>query len=277
MSPALYCATELIHVRIKPTDKLQHDCWVLDYNFTGGEYVKLASHNAPWVERPARVAHLYPPGLAYWEDSNGDGKPVFVHCAYVLFADSGHLQLDRLLTSGSGHACFFDVEGLLGELLGETVRIAAVDGDNGYWQAHARLFDMVALLHHASDLGHGTYSIQGLQTTPGQSEFVRRVRKYMHAHLSEPITLADLAREVGFSESTLSHRFRIEVGESPMTTLKRARINRAKVLLEKGYRLKEIAAQAGFFDEFHLSKTFKQVEGVSPRAYRAGMYKMPVV
>ena len=39
-------------------------------------------------------------------------------------------------------------------------------------------------------------------------------------------------------------------------------------LLAKGYRLKEIARQAGFADEFHLSKTFKQMEGMSPRAYR---------
>jgi len=69
------------------------------------------------------------------------------------------------------------------------------------------------------------------------------------------------------SVSALAHRYRAATGETPMTTVKRARLDLAKGLLAKGYRLKEIASQVGFADEFHLSKTFKQVEGVSPRAY----------
>ncbi len=56
-------------------------------------------------------------------------------------------------------------------------------------------------------------------------------------HLAERITLAGLAQHLGMSVSALSHRYREEAGESPMTTLKRERIALTKTLLAKGYYL----------------------------------------
>lgn len=47
----------------------------------------------------------------------------------------------------------------------------------------------------------------------------------------------------------------------------RMRIEFAKTLLLKGQTLKAIAAETGFCDPFHLSKTFKQVTGHSPRQF----------
>jgi len=38
--------------------------------------------------------------------------------------------------------------------------------------------------------------------------------------------------------------------------------------LQRGLPLKAIAQRLGFSDAFHLSKTFKRVEGISPRTFR---------
>jgi AraC-like DNA-binding protein len=59
----------------------------------------------------------------------------------------------------------------------------------------------------------------------------------------------------------------METGESPMMTLTRMRIHLAKTLLLQGHRLKLVADQTGFWDQYHLSKTFKQHEGISPREF----------
>jgi AraC-like DNA-binding protein len=89
----------------------------------------------------------------------------------------------------------------------------------------------------------------------------------MKSHLSERLTLRRLAREAHVAVSTLSHAYRSQTGEPPMATLMRYRIDAAKGLLLKGYRLKAIAEQTAFSDAFHLSKAFKKLEGRSPRAF----------
>ena len=52
-----------------------------------------------------------------------------------------------------------------------------------------------------------------------------------------------------------------------MSRLTKLRINRARGMILKGQPLKTVAAATGFSDAFHLSKTFKSIEGLSPRAW----------
>ena len=263
----VFHAAELKHRRVHPSGELRHRLWVLDYNYTPGERVRVHSVSAPWVERPARVAHLYAPGVPYWEDMARNARPVLIHCAFLQFEDPGFFRLRDLLSVPGGYARFFDEEGLVGELLAEIVRIAVFEQEAGYWAAYARFFEVLNCLHQAERLGAGEYRLRASQPdTP--PVMVAQVQRYIHAHLAERITVADLAREAGMSLSALAHRYRELTDDTPMTTMRLARMDLPKGLLAKGSRLKEIAWQAGFADEFHLSKTFKQVEGMSPRAYR---------
>jgi len=239
---------------------------VLDYNFSAGERLRLHSPAMPWQERPARVAHLYPPGLVYWEAPGAGGTPFISHCAYLLFSDAGMLGLERLLVTRLRYARFVDDTGIVGDLLSRLATIGADGQADSYWLALADFYRLIALLHHAEHLGHETYRILPLAGAPPHSALVEAVRAYIHEHLATPITLAEIAEHLGISESALSHRYRAEAGETPLMTLKRERISLVKVLLTKGYPLQAIAEQVGFYDAFHLSKAFKQVEGMSPRA-----------
>lgn len=45
------------------------------------------------------------------------------------------------------------------------------------------------------------------------------------------------------------------------------RINKAKQFLLSGLTIDETASQAGFFDAFHFSKTFKSIVGITPKKY----------
>ena len=93
------------------------------------------------------------------------------------------------------------------------------------------------------------------------------MRKYLQEHVDKSVSIADLARHMNTSVSTISHKYRELTGESPMKTLANLRINAVKNLFAKGESIKFIAAQTGFYDEFHLSKVFKAATGSSPSAY----------
>ncbi|MHB9106379.1 MAG: AraC family transcriptional regulator [Armatimonadota bacterium] len=267
MAPALCSAIEIVRVNPRPTGRIVQDTWVLECNFSEGELVRVSSPNQPWRSRPAHVVHLYPPGLPYWEAPGPGGATFISHCAYVQFIDRGALGLERLLTA-AGYARFVDERCAVGGLLSRMAAIGTAEREDGYWHAHALFFRIISLLQHAAYLGGETYRVTGDAPATGSSDFVQSVRTFMHERLADPLTLADIARHLGVSCSTLSHRYRTETGEAPMQALKRMRIHLARVLLAKGYQLKEVARQVGLCDEFYLSKSFKQLEGVSPRAFR---------
>jgi len=86
---------------------------------------------------------------------------------------------------------------------------------------------------------------------------------------SEPWTLDRLAREVGFSRTALSTKFRERVGQSPMRYVSELRLSRASVELGTGrLPLREVGRRAGYVSEAAFAKAFKRRYGISPGAYR---------
>jgi iron complex transport system substrate-binding protein len=71
------------------------------------------------------------------------------------------------------------------------------------------------------------------------------------------------------SPSLLSHKFKEETGVAPIARLIEIRIEHARSLLLRGEKLKSIAALTGHSSEYHLSRNFKAVTGVSPAEFRS--------
>ncbi len=81
--------------------------------------------------------------------------------------------------------------------------------------------------------------------------------------------LPAVARFCGLGYETFRKRFTILTGESPARYRRRLLILRAQCLMrERDLPDRAIAAALGFCDEFHFSKTFKQISGSSPRQWR---------
>jgi AraC-like DNA-binding protein len=181
-------------------------------------------------------------------------------------APGGEARLHRL-TGPSGFAAFEDPADALGSLLAEIAHTGQALGKAGRWKVLS-LFG--ALLHEmlaAEQLDEETYRAGGPPRPSAVHPWVHAVRDFLRANLAMPIRLAGIAREVDVSPSTLSHRYRKETGETPMQTLARFRMMVAKNLLLRGYPLKHIATEAGFCDEYHLSKAFRRIEGLPPRKW----------
>ncbi|GIG62722.1 AraC family transcriptional regulator [Longispora fulva] len=97
---------------------------------------------------------------------------------------------------------------------------------------------------------------------------VDRARELLHARLTAPPTLAELAEHVGLGPHVLQRAFRTATGLPPHAYLVQERVRRARSLLAAGDRPAEVAAAVGFADQAHLTRHFRRYLGVPPGAYR---------
>ncbi|MBD2777836.1 helix-turn-helix domain-containing protein [Iningainema tapete] len=97
-----------------------------------------------------------------------------------------------------------------------------------------------------------------------------QVIEYINEHLNQDIKLADLAALLGMSQFHFSHLFKQAIGTAPYQYLLQQRVERAKQLLKQTDQpIMNIAELCGFNSHSHLSKQFRQLTGMTPKAYRA--------
>jgi AraC-like DNA-binding protein len=101
-----------------------------------------------------------------------------------------------------------------------------------------------------------------------ESRGVRLARDYLETHLTEHVTLEELARVAGLSAFYLSKMFARIYGVPPHVYQTSKRIERAKVLLRDGRSSADVALEVGFFDQSHLNRHFKRLVGISSASYQ---------
>ena len=78
-----------------------------------------------------------------------------------------------------------------------------------------------------------------------------------------------MAQLLDMSPFHFSRLFKQSIGMTPHQYLSQQRVERAKQLLKKTDRLIiDIALECGFSSHSHLSKQFRQITGITPKAYR---------
>ena len=98
---------------------------------------------------------------------------------------------------------------------------------------------------------------------------VNRARDYLHAHLSGPVPLFEVAAAACLSPFHLLRVFRSAFGQTPHQYLNHCRLERAKFLLEKtAIPVTGICLECGFSSLGSFSALFQKQCGISPRAWR---------
>lgn len=98
---------------------------------------------------------------------------------------------------------------------------------------------------------------------------LQRVDDYLKAHLSEPITLNDMAAAAGLSPMHFAAQFRTTTGYRPHHYLLLCRMEQAKRLIaEAPHSMLDIALEVGFHTQSHFTTVFKRLTGKTPRQWR---------
>jgi len=99
---------------------------------------------------------------------------------------------------------------------------------------------------------------------------VRQVLACITRRYYQPWTVKELAHWAGLSIYHLSRVFKKETGYSPKQFLNRYRVEHSKaLLLETRLSVAEVAREVGFHNPVYFARLFRQINGVSPREYRA--------
>ncbi|KIL41219.1 AraC family transcriptional regulator [Gordoniibacillus kamchatkensis] len=95
-----------------------------------------------------------------------------------------------------------------------------------------------------------------------------KIIQYMHEHIQDKITLAQLSDLVQLSPTYLSRAFKEITGYSIIEFFNKMKMDKAKeMILEGNRKIKEVAGALGYTDEFYFSRLFKKTEGISPSEY----------
>ncbi|RUA10449.1 MAG: AraC family transcriptional regulator [Flavobacteriia bacterium] len=106
-------------------------------------------------------------------------------------------------------------------------------------------------------------------TEYNQKDKIDQSIRYMRDHMSEKISLEQIAKSVGLSVSQFSLLFKKKTSRTPIDYLLHLRIRQASRLLDfSSMRINEISNQVGFSDPFYFSRMFTRIMGISPKAYR---------
>lgn len=100
---------------------------------------------------------------------------------------------------------------------------------------------------------------------------IENAAAYLARHLEQPPSVAELAREVGLSETTLKRGFHQVYGTTVFGYLRNHRMERAKALLESGEAtVLEASTLVGYSNPSNFAAAFRQRFGLNPKEFQLG-------
>jgi AraC-like DNA-binding protein len=143
-----------------------------------------------------------------------------------------------------------ELEDLIGPAAGELAERLATTPD---WAARTDIFERAI-------------AARVLEAPPVAPELEWAWQRLIDSDGAVPV--AGLAQELGWSRRHLAVRFREELGMPPKAVARLLRFERAVARLRAGDDLAELALDAGYYDQAHFNRDFREFTGSTPTAYR---------
>lgn len=142
----------------------------------------------------------------------------------------------------------------------------------GELHRHARCDDVIIESYFSIWLRELARAAQTSSVSRPIPDRLLAARQYLENHLSQRVTLSELAKTAALSVSQFSALFKAHFGTSPIDYLMDLRMRQSVYYLsDHSFNVTEVGRKVGFDDPFYFSKQFKKHFGVSPRNYRTGM------
>lgn len=102
-----------------------------------------------------------------------------------------------------------------------------------------------------------------------QEDILPQILQWIKIHITQNISLQNVAHEFNFSKEYLARYFKKRMGMSMQEYINYLRISNAKQFLcNSDLNVKEIAHELGFIDEKYFLKLFKKYENLTPKQFR---------
>ena len=153
---------------------------------------------------------------------------------------------------------------------------ALASWDDSFTEALLRLLQLEA--EDAAVLGEGRlrevyYTVlkgeagDSVRRAFGVGNEVARAIEYLSSHLGEPITIEDMAAQVGMSRAVFHRKFKQVTTMSPIQFVKSMRLNSAAMKMAAGLNVNEAAMEVGYASSSQFSREFKRMYGLSPKQW----------
>lgn len=128
-----------------------------------------------------------------------------------------------------------------------------------------------------TDLLHTLWPQEGQEHAEAQDEpeqWLRSTLQYMRENYMNEIKLEKLAELAGMHPSYYSQLFKSRMQKNPIEYITHLRMNRAKELLTTSdLRIRDVARQVGYRDEFYFSRRFRNHAGYAPTSYAKQVHR----
>lgn len=145
----------------------------------------------------------------------------------------------------------------------------------GFRRFHALLTDSQALSLEKQNAAiaffrtlHGRLSLNEHALTSDAK--LERAAAFIADNYHRSLKLDEIGHVCGLSPSSLIRAFKKQFGMTPHAYLTNRRVQFARTELRRGQSIAEVALAAGFADQAHLQRAFKQLLAATPGHYRSG-------
>lgn len=116
-----------------------------------------------------------------------------------------------------------------------------------------------------------------LPLKPDHLDRIHRAREILLKNLDQPLSLLELAKQVGLNDYSLKSGFKQVFGKTVFSYLHDYRMEQARFLLLAGeMKISEVRQAIGFADPRYFAAAFRKKYGITPRDYRAAKRKNSV-
>jgi AraC-like DNA-binding protein len=257
-----------------PLDEQRHDRWlILQFVLSGQQ--NLLIEGRPTVVRGGEMVLIRPGqryGTGVWHEQRGE-------MAWLILQSTPMPRRPALGMSADGVRTVF---GMLMDPQGPNVMPMAPDArgllDSAFdwWNRRDQPIGVETIRNRIGALVLGAAAVFSAGKT-GDADHanalrIRKVLRWMDAHLHVDAKSEDLAALAGLSPARFHVHFKRVTGSSPKDYWQRLRVEQAARLLREApdLTITEIAHQLGFASSQYFATVFRRYLGVSPGRYREG-------
>jgi AraC-like DNA-binding protein len=113
------------------------------------------------------------------------------------------------------------------------------------------------------------YQLEGQLPSDSRGDPVAQATEIITRGFDAALEINQVAKQVGLSVSQLNRRFRAVYQMSPSEYLQRVRVHEAsRLIAESDLTIGRVALETGFYDQAHLTRTFRRWMGMPPSEFR---------